>query len=227
MAILGKRVALCLRLLLAASCLLTATRGEDCAPGVPDCDHVDRGGCGNACCLITMQVRTSAAEVVQNLNSSVATTNGPDGMYSFAPMDSGDIGFVTYEDTINLVKFIRHTQGYPCPLNGTCIYKDTIDILVTPSMTAKPSATLSARRIADNSKDEHSLLSHERGGAPLTDIKFFSISNIGGAYGDGSQNYKNILMLIREMSAGLGLYSEGGSDPPPFTIVNGCGMGMS
>eukprot|EP00958_Prasinococcus_capsulatus_P007045 scaffold655_cov379-Prasinococcus_capsulatus_cf.AAC.2 len=197
------RVALCF---VAATYVFVLAGAEDCAPGVPDCDHVS----------------DAIPEVVAALNSSVAETNGPDGMYSFAPMDSGDVGFVSYTDALSMVQFTRHTNPYPCGLYGMCVYNDTIDITVTTPASHEHSHLL----VHDGREVRQGWIGNQIGSQGRTDVKFFSISDIGGAYGDGGQNYKNILMLIREMSAKLGLVSSASPNVPPFKIELGCGSAM-
>ena len=128
-------------------------------------------------------------------------------------MYSGDVGFAQIGDIGSMAQFIRHTAPYPCPLSGTCVFKDTIDILVTSADEEEHTT---------HSQYARQLVKQGAKKVARTNIKFFSISNIGGSYGDSSQNYKNILMLIRGLpTSGSG--DEAGQGTPPFTIVQGCG----
>mmetsp|Transcript_18111 Transcript_18111/g.30251 ORF Transcript_18111/g.30251 Transcript_18111/m.30251 type:complete len:184 (+) Transcript_18111:31-582(+) len=153
--------------LLALPCAASFTEPcGTCGKGCSQCENVDEGSCGNACCKVFVQTGLNTSLVVELLNTSLAK-GGPDGHYTQSFLVEGVKGFADLRPYKQKVDFIGQATHMT---SGAPHYNDTIDITVTP--TAK-------------------------GGAY---ISLFSISQIGGAFGDQGQNYKNLIMIIRDVS---------------------------
>lgn len=137
--------------------------------GVPDCDHPDKGSCGNACCSLTVTVPGSPDEVVATLNSSFAD-GGADGNFTPSMTAEGVAGFANlsaipalqklYPNHIYIGQIIHMT-------NGKYHFSDTLNFNLVSS--------------TDGSS---------------TVITAFSLSLVAGAYGDAGQNYKNLKMAM-------------------------------
>jgi hypothetical protein len=53
---------------------------EACQP--PDCDHVDCGTCGNACCILNVTFPLSATDLYSKMVGNLKS-GGDDGRYTF------------------------------------------------------------------------------------------------------------------------------------------------
>ena len=144
----------------------------------PDCDNVDLGSCGNACCLMEYYLEESP-EVVADLLRQKLDQGGLDGRFDLERMNDGSRGIIDYsraDAPFFMGKFKHHTASFK--------YVDDISLQWEPS-TAEG----------------------------LTKLRAFSISLIGGAYGDAGQNFKNIHLFMKT-------FFEDMYEP---TILLGCG----
>mmetsp|Transcript_6590 Transcript_6590/g.8368 ORF Transcript_6590/g.8368 Transcript_6590/m.8368 type:complete len:208 (+) Transcript_6590:240-863(+) len=128
--------------------------------------YVDHGTCGNACCKMVYKFKYDDVTTLKAIKK-VLSSGGPDGNYSPRPMNDGNVGYSDYRkyhgDVSFMGKFNHMTTG---PKH----YNDTIYFSIKPLVSTS----------ADN----------ENTGCT---VEAFSISLIGGAYGDGdAQNYMNI-----------------------------------
>jgi len=94
------------------------------AAGVEDCDRVDFGSCGNACCEITTSVALSAENVATALNMSLAD-GGPDGQYELQNLFEGVTGFTSLGDA-GFLGQVHHTTS------GPGHYTDKVNFLIEP-----------------------------------------------------------------------------------------------
>ena len=191
-------------LLGAAAQGINTTCGSDPAK-VPDCDHPDLGSCGNACCKLEIHITglQGAHPVrpvdVQIILNETLAHGGPDGRYSFSPMAGGSVGFTDLRP-FNISGVSFLGQTHHLTAKRT--YTDTQNWLIGPG-TYK--------------------------GRDGTVIKAFSTSEIGGAYGDAGQNYKNLVLpayrsLMRSATARLyawhfNIVHPDGSCPAPATAA--------
>ena len=146
-----------------------AVGARACLP--PDCENVDCGSCGNACCKLKIYITSTPAgtpprpvDVMTALNETLGH-GGPDSRYSLPPLAGGGFGFSDLRPyNLTGVSFIG--QSYHLTAKRT--YTDTQDWTIGPA-TYK--------------------------GLTGVVIKAFSISQIGGAYCDAGQNYKNLYQV--------------------------------
>lgn len=134
---------------------------------VTDCDHPDLGSCGNACCSLTVMVNGTVDDAVKTLNASFAK-GGADGNFTPSFLAEGVTGFANLSG-------IAPSEMYPNGIfigqvehatNGMYKFTDVLDF---------------------------NLVGTGNGQAKIT---AFSLSLVGGAYGDAGQNYKNLKMAI-------------------------------
>merc|ERR1712194_215120 len=140
---------------------------------VQDCQNVDMGSCGNACCKLEFTVEETPEEAMMKLNSSLAG-GGPDGNYKLQLTAEGTLGFGDLSkfhipDGVQYIGQVHHFTS------GPKHYEDTIDFTI-----------------------------YDRQPASGSSIHAFSLSLIGGAYGDNGQNYKNIVTAMKA----FGKYSK-------------------
>jgi len=138
--------------------------GGDKPSKVGDCQNVDLGSCGNACCKLLVHVKEDPMTAAKLLNSSLAN-GGPDGYYTRQLLDEGVTGFFdlsALKPGLPVIGQVHHVTS------GPKHYTDTIDFTITAT-------------------DSGSV------------IKAFSLSLVGGALGDNGQNYKNIVMALKNV----------------------------
>mmetsp|Transcript_9420 Transcript_9420/g.13052 ORF Transcript_9420/g.13052 Transcript_9420/m.13052 type:complete len:194 (-) Transcript_9420:120-701(-) len=90
-----------------------------------DCQNLDYGSCGNACCKLDVNIALSYEEVVETLNSSL-TAGGPDGQFSASVLAEGVSGFADlrpYNHSVFIGQFIHETAG-------SAHYNDSISLTV-------------------------------------------------------------------------------------------------
>jgi hypothetical protein len=118
-------------------------------------------------------VEEDTETTVKMLNQSLSA-GGPDGYFTLQPMAEGVTGFADlrpYKKDVDFIGQVHHMT------TGPARYNDTIDITIAPRQCeAETDAPCSASGSI---------------------IHAFSLSLIGGAYGDNGQNYKNIAMVIK------------------------------
>merc|ERR1712156_104571 len=144
-------------------CIIFLNIAYACVP--PDCDRPDYGSCGNACCKLQFTVQGSTEEVAAKLNKTL-DNGGPDGRYIKTRMASGDevlSDYRAYNIPIDFIGQIWHTTEKR-------VYNDTINFNLAP--TSKP-------QIYENLKKYTNIETSN-----YTKVEAFSISQIGGAYGD-------------------------------------------
>lgn len=137
-----------------------------CQP--PDCDRLDCGSCGNACCNMQYGFGINADDLMMSMQKLFAeNSGGPDGLYTLQPMAEGSTGFADLRPYNKSVSYI----GQVWHMTQKQHFNDTIDMTLAPDAAT--------------------------GGSFL---KIFSISQIGGAYCDDGQNYKNIIQLVKALN---------------------------
>ncbi|XP_071827736.1 uncharacterized protein [Apostichopus japonicus] len=70
----------CLKLMVTFM-IVMSTYVHACQP--PDCERVDCGSCGNACCLTEFQFASSSSETIYNTFVTSLKAGGADGRYTF------------------------------------------------------------------------------------------------------------------------------------------------
>jgi hypothetical protein len=167
--------------------LLSAAAG--CVP--PDCHRPDCGTCSVACCVLLVEVATAEVQLMQALNGSLAK-GGPDGRFFLKPTAESPCGealcpvpaappLVHVPPGLHPAGFgdLRpfHPeavsfigQAYHATLKR--IYNDTLNFLIYAPKPDLPNASR---------------------------MQVHSISQIGGAYCDDGQNYKNIAVLLKSL----------------------------
>ncbi|CAD7971743.1 unnamed protein product [Amoebophrya sp. A25] len=173
-------------------------------PLAADCEYVDNGSCGNACCFMTFVVPgTPSSKVKDALQEGLSSLDG----YSMKPMDnSADVhGFSSF--------------GFAAPLPGSEPERYTrIDYIGQAShetdgkfmqllidkeknITDAPPGkryndTMNFLLFTATEKYANALT----GTPDATVLKMTSTSDIGGAYGDSGQNYNNIATLVKYLN---------------------------
>eukprot|EP00605_Chrysophyceae_sp_TOSAG23-4_P000982 GSChrysophyteH1.ASY1.ANO1.1082.1 assembled CDS len=132
------------------------------------CNHPDQGSCGNACCKLSFQLALPTEKVMSALNTTIHTNGGPDGLWTPQMTAEGTSGIADLRPYNAPVDFIG--QAFHQTKNG--LYTDTINFTIAP--------------VAKSDSSE-----------PMSQIQAFSLSQIGGAYGDDGQNFYNIVSLIQ------------------------------
>lgn len=157
----------------------------------PDCQHLDLGSCGVACCKLLFKFDAACPEDVKNNLMTAMSKGGPDGRFALQTTAEGTFGFT---EDINVrgphyVGQAYHTTPFPVthPNVTSGPYRDTVNFLVFTD--AASNATM---------------------------VRAFSISEINGALGDNGMNYKNILQVMRsDVMGGWHMTQEDSSCPPP------------
>lgn len=152
---------------------IEGTCGKAPSP-VEDCQNVDFGSCGNACCGLLVSVPESPTLAAQKLNSTLGG-GGPDGHYTLQTTAGNQIGFD------NLTKYV---PDLPEPFNASTsgVYLGQVH-----HMTDGP--------LHYNDTINFNVIANPAGVGSL--IHAFSLSLVGGALGDAGQNYKNIMMPLK------------------------------
>lgn len=149
------------------------TCGLSGASEVPQCQNVDLGSCGNACCSLTVTLKMSAQETVAMLNSSL-DNGGPDGQFTKKPMAEGGVGFADLTGG-------PPAEAAPFGFGSGPIYIGQVQHMTTGG-AYHFNDTLNFNIVEDENNDAV--------------INAFSTSLIGGAYSDAGQNYKNLQMAL-------------------------------
>merc|ERR1712203_1118083 len=148
---------------------IVGTCGLESPSKVEDCQNVDFGSCGGACCKLDFDVEGTTVEVVNKLNLTLGTT-GPDEYYWPQRTAEGSLGFADLTlmgspmgfDYIGEVSHTTSGQGH---------YVDYIRFNIRNSTTGM--------------NGSHSV------------VRAHSISGIGGALSDNGQNFKNIMTAMK------------------------------
>jgi hypothetical protein len=92
----------------------------------PDCDYVDYGSCGNACCRLFLKIKNENSEnVMKKLNSTIFS-GGPDSRYISQMTAEGTLNFADIRPYKLHVDFIGQTWHTTTNL----MYNDTINFLL-------------------------------------------------------------------------------------------------
>lgn len=150
-------------------------------PDTTDCNNGDLGSCGNACCSLKVTLAKSVSEVVAAMDATF-DNGGPDGYYTKSAMAEGTEGFA------NL------TGKAPPSFSAGETFIGQVHHMT--SGVGRYNDTVNFNFVEGASADE-------------TVVTAFSLSLIGGAYGDAGQNYKNIKMGVDAVVEKLGLVSGG------------------
>jgi len=177
---------------LVASCGLVAAYTGSCGGAHPskveDCQNVDYGSCGGACCeldFLTYRYKPqyspdyTIVELVQHLNGTLhgGHGGGPDHAYAPQMTAEGTSGFGSLVPLGSPMGVHYIGQTFHTTVGG---YTDTINF----NIRTLPSGQLMIR-------------AHSR-------------SQIGGAFADNGQNYKNIVGLMQD-AFGSGSFGNIGS----------------
>lgn len=140
-----------------------------CGEGCRECKKQDCGSCGGACCTLYFHFvgRDLTTTKVAESITKVVAAGGADGRYEPGLTAEGTMGFA---DLIPYNKSVDYIGRFKHTTVGN--YTDTINIIVAPRTTVDSAAT-------------------------SVQVRAFSISDIGGAYCDSGQNYKNLVALFR------------------------------
>jgi hypothetical protein len=192
---------------LIVSCLAVATGAiakevGTCGPTSPstvqDCLNVDSGSCANACCGLQFLVDEDPLTAMQKLNASFAE-GGADGSYTLQMTAEKTLGFG------DLRPF--HAPGGEQFLGQvhhktTGGYVDEVDISIRPKQCTGAGMSIDCN-------GEGSI------------IRAFSTSLIAGALGDNGQNYKNIVMAMKNVAwkTPFQQSQSDGSCPTPTQMV--------
>lgn len=168
--------------------LVVAAEGDSCGScgqGCPNCEYVDFGSCGNACCKLDAVVPSTTTEAVMTLLNATLTAGGFDGRYRAEPTAEGSPGCAD-------LRFALMPVDYICKFIHTTVggYDDSITLTVAPTPDG-------------------------------VTLRLFSLSLIGGAYGDSGQNFLNLFMVLDALK-GVATFSHvDRSCPNPITsLVN-------
>lgn len=166
-----------------APTLINGTCNADSiAAGIEDCDRVDFGSCGNACCKITTAVSLSPADVAHALNTSLAN-GGADGHYELQPLVDSPFGFTPLEPDLPgaFMGQVYHTTS------GPGHYTDVVNILIEPSGSAGTASTISAfslpligGALGDSGQSYKNIIMALKG-ANLAGWSDTLVSNVGGS----------------------------------------------
>merc|ERR1712232_637199 len=175
--------------------IIVGTCGLDSPSKVEDCQNVDFGSCGGACCKLDIQVAGTTKETVEKLNSTMSLASfGPDGYYWPQATAEGALGFADLTVMGSPMGFdyigqVTHTTS------GPGHYVDYINFNIKNYTDEMMS-------------DAYSV------------VRAHSISHIGGALSDNGQNYKNIMAAMKAaFGQNVSAMSVDGSCPPSSVVV--------
>jgi len=141
---------------------------------VKDCQNVDFGSCGNACCNLIFRVdQSSPAEVAKAVEAYVRGAKAVGLGYTLEMLAEGTSGFANLS---------ANAQHIPPPFTGsTSVWIGQVH-----------HTTSGAKHFVD-------VINFNMRNAPngRAIVHAFSLSLVGGALGDNGQNYKNIMMLMQ------------------------------
>jgi hypothetical protein len=161
--------------------------GSKSPSNVTDCQNVDFGSCGNACCKLEFLVSEDPLAAMQKLNASF-TDGGADGYYKLQMTAEKTLGFGDLRafhppGGYQFLGQVHHTTS------GPAHYVDEINLSIRPQQCDK------------------GFLCNAQGSI----ITAFSTSLIAGALGDNGQNYKNIVMAMKNV-AWMSPFEQSNSD---------------
>ena len=137
-----------------------------CGQGCDGCENVDWGSCGNACCKLTATVDFAPPFTIASIMDTLNTSLTAGGIDGNFAAQPLAEGVSGFADLRPFNKSVAFIGQFHHMTSGPKHYTDTIDITIAP-------------------RSESSVT-----------VKLFSLSLIGGAFGDAGQNYKNLLMVL-------------------------------
>jgi len=170
----------CLVLTLAAAKDVVGSCGGEKPSPVEDCQNVDYGSCGNACCKMDFSVEGTSTSVMTQLNASLSN-GGVDGNYELKMTAEGTLGFG------DLIQFgspfgfdyigqVHHTTS------GPAHYVDTVNFNIKTGKSGHStlrafSTSQIAGALGDNGQNYKNI---------VTAIKAAFGADVTGAFVDGS-----------------------------------------
>ena len=177
--------------------------GPDRPSKVPGCDHPDMGSCGNACCVVNLELPFGVDDVY-NTSVAVLKSGGPDG--SFTHVVGPNAAGVDPSDDLRPygIPWSYVFQGSHVTTGG---FYDNIDINLSP-LPGKAGLNAAA------------------GNPGNTAIRMSFRAGIHGALGDNGQSYKTLQYFAEACLAQFKARGLGLDDPAAYPIVPvfGCGM---
>ena len=184
---------------LLSSLALAAGNNSSCGAGkgVKDCEHIDFGSCGGACCVVDYEI--GAREVALDMTDASRLLS--------SPLASHESGLAT----VNTTHVYLQVKGYLAK-GG----KDGSYAYVTGPDSAGHNPSDDLTRAPSLSWDYIFEGRHTTSGGYVDTLKFniarvkpghatimriFSVSDVHGALGDNGQNYKNIAYILEGRGA--------------------------
>lgn len=168
------------------------TCGGSSPSNVTDCQNVDFGSCGNACCSLVIHQANTPTAAIQRINTTLSN-GGPDGYYTLQ---------LTAQGTLGYGNITALAPKLPSPFREST---DGLYIGQVHHMTSGPAHY--------NDTISFNVHASKSGGSY---VRATSVSLIGGALGDNGQNYKNVMMILK---GAFGTWDSEerafGSCPPP------------
>ncbi|KAL1521298.1 hypothetical protein AB1Y20_020967 [Prymnesium parvum] len=136
----------------------------------PDCDREDCGTCGVSCCSLTLSFPGTNVVDLMQMLNSSIAKGGPDTRFVLRPTAENPFGFGDLRPYHPDVVFFI---GQAWHKTAKYTYTDTVNYLIYAPPKDAPNSSK---------------------------MKVHSISQIGGAYCDAGQNYKNIVVLVKSLN---------------------------
>ena len=163
--------------LLLSSLALAAGNNSSCGfgKGVKDCEHVDKGSCGGACCVVDYDIGARETATVNTTHvyeqvKGYLSKGGKDGSYAYVTGPDA-AGHNPGDDLTGVPSFSWDYifEGKHTTKGG---YVDTLKFNIARVKPGHP-----------------------------TIMRIFSVSDVHGALGDDGQNYKNIAYILEGRNA--------------------------
>lgn len=146
----------------------SGTCGVDAKTVKPDCDHVDNGSCGNACCTMDVVVPGVEPKVAYEALAKYLISGGGDGLFAKGS-NRDEVGNLSEDDQGD------YPQQFTPPLPW--------------HYTTSGTHTTAGHGYVDQLRFS---VGTDASGAR---VRLFSLSTINGALGDAGQNYKTLSVL--------------------------------
>jgi hypothetical protein len=167
--------------------------GGDKPSKVLDCQNVDMGSCGNACCKLLLHVQEDPVTAAKLLNTSLAN-GGPDGYYTrqfLAEKVTGFFDLSVLKAGLPVIGQVHHMTS------GPAHYNDTIDITITKTSSGSVIKAFSISLI---------------GGA---------LGDNGQNYKNIVMALKSVAWILPEHSRGL-IHADESCQPPSTSMLEDC-----
>eukprot|EP00298_Acanthocystis_sp_HF-20_P005316 c1552_g1_i1.p1 GENE.c1552_g1_i1~~c1552_g1_i1.p1 ORF type:complete len:231 (-),score=96.49 c1552_g1_i1:20-679(-) len=174
----------CFVVLLVCVCFVPLVSSQCGRTPTPEhCDHGDSSTCGNACCKLAFFVSESPLDSKHILENSLLS-GGPENLYTLERPTCDPAAPLCYNQTAQFIDYSPYNlvnpevgtvfyQGRATHTAPILLFNDTMDFTIGPN-------TLFVKQYP----------------WALSVIKGFSISGIGGAFGDAGQNYYQLVTLL-------------------------------